>query len=287
MRILMECAVVAVLGMLVSVMAPSQGTAQIPNPGFETWDVLGNPEGWSGNIPGFASPVTASNTRHGGLFAARGEVISVSDLPYTPPLSSTFPVTQLPQRLQLYYQFAPLGGDELMITMWFWSGSTPIGVGDTVIVAPAGTWTLLDLPVETVLPGTPQSCQIVISIGNSGPTGDPTIGSAFIVDDLAFSDSPTAVPIDRSIPYAFALDQNYPNPFNPSTSIEYSLPDPSQVRLDVFNAIGERVATLVDTRQDAGKYRARFDASALPSGVYLYRLTAGADVSVKRMILMK
>jgi hypothetical protein len=160
-------------------------------------------------------------------------------------------------------------------------------VADTEIVAPAGAFTFLDLPVETVLPGTPTSCQITISVTNNGTTGDPTVGTTFIVDDLAFSDSPTSVPGDKNVPAVFALNQNYPNPFNPSTTIEYALPEARQVRLEVFNAIGERVATLIDARQDAGTYRSRFDASALPSGVYLYRLSAGADVSVKRMILMK
>ena len=98
---------------------------------------------------------------------------------------------------------------------------------------------------------------------------------------------PRLCPGDKNVPAVFALNQNYPNPFNPSTTIEYALPEASQVRLEVFNAIGERVASLVDARQEAGTYRSTFDASTLPSGMYLYRLSAGSDVSVKRMILMK
>jgi hypothetical protein len=122
---------------------------------------------------------------------------------------------------------------------------------------------------------------------NNGSSGEGTVGTTFFIDDLVFSDSPTSVPGDKNVPAVFSLNQNYPNPFNPSTTIEYALPEARQVRLEVFNAIGERVALLIDARQDAGTYRSRFDASALPSGVYLYRLSAGRDVSVKRMILMK
>ncbi len=287
MRILLKCAGVALLGMVVSVVAPSQGTAQIPNSGFESWNG-GIPDGWvTTNFPGIGAPLTASDTRHGGLLAARGEVLSTSLGVLAPALWCVFDQTQLPLRLQLYYQFAPLGGDVLAATVFFYNGSSPIAVADTEIVAPAGAFTFLDLPLETVLPGTPTSCQITISVINNGTSGDATVGTTFIVDDLVFSDAPTSVPGDKNVPAVFALNQNYPNPFNPSTTIEYALPEARQVRLEVFNAIGERVATLIDARQDAGTYRSRFDASALPSGVYLYRLSAGADVSVKRMILMK
>ncbi len=287
MRILLECVGVAVLAVMVSVVVPGQGSAQVPNGGFESWNG-GNPDGWfSSNLLGVGTPLTASDTRHSGLLAARGEVLSTSLGVLAPSLWSVFPQTQVPQRMQLYYQFAPLGGDLLVVTVFFYNGSTPIAVADTEIVAAAGAFTLLDLPMETVLPGTPASCQITISVMNNGSSGEGTPGTTFIIDDLVFSDSPTSVPGDKNVPAVFALNQNYPNPFNPSTTIEYALPEARQVRLEVFNAIGERVSSLVDARQEAGTYRSTFDASTLPSGVYLYRLSAGSDVSVKRMILMK
>jgi hypothetical protein len=199
-----------------------------------------------------------------------------------------FPQTEVPQRLQLYYQFAPQGGDVLNIGLVIYQGnmSVPVAVADTEIVAPAGVFTLLDLPMQAVLPGTPDTCYLFITVNNPSAS-DVTAGTTFIIDDLAFSGSLTSVRGEGNVPAVFALGQNYPNPFNPSTMIEYSLPEAGQVRLEVFNAIGERVATLVDTWQESGSYRSRFNASALPSGVYLYRLTAGPNVSVKRMMLVK
>jgi hypothetical protein len=94
-------------------------------------------------------------------------------------------------------------------------------------------------------------------------------------------------PGGSSFPAQFALQQNFPNPFNPATTIRYVIPAAGRVRLDVFNVIGQLVATLVDGRQDAGTYRAQFDARGVASGVYFYRLTWEGSVAVQKMVLLK
>ena len=83
-----------------------------------------------------------------------------------------------------------------------------------------------------------------------------------------------------ALPTDFALGQNYPNPFNPSTIIPYQLPTAGHVRLDVFNLLGQRLATLVDAERSAGIHTAQWDATdaagrAVGAGVYIYRLSSG------------
>jgi hypothetical protein len=92
---------------------------------------------------------------------------------------------------------------------------------------------------------------------------------------------------DLTLPVHFALHANYPNPFNPTTTIRYELPESTPVRLEVFDMTGRRVARLVEATQGAGRYEAVFEASALPSGVYFYRLQAGAFTHTEKMILLK
>lgn len=85
----------------------------------------------------------------------------------------------------------------------------------------------------------------------------------------------------------YTLNQNYPNPFNPSTSISFALPETAEVRLIVFNAIGEEVATLANEELPPGLYKYQFNAHNLPSGIYYYRLQAGAYIETKKMMLIK
>jgi hypothetical protein len=88
-------------------------------------------------------------------------------------------------------------------------------------------------------------------------------------------------------PTEFALHNNYPNPFNPSTTIGFDIPVAGHALLEVFNTLGERVATLVDETKHPGRYTVSFDASRQSSGLYFYRLRAGSFTAVLRMMLTK
>ncbi len=88
-------------------------------------------------------------------------------------------------------------------------------------------------------------------------------------------------------PRMFELSQNYPNPFNPSTVISYQLPVSSEVSLKIYDMLGRELQTLVNTRQDAGRYTMSFNASSLASGLYFYRLQAGTFVETRKMTLLK
>ena len=95
------------------------------------------------------------------------------------------------------------------------------------------------------------------------------------------------VEVTIEVPLSYSLNQNYPNPFNPSTKIEYSIKEAGNVSLAVYNMLGQQVASLVNQRQDAGKYTVNFDASKMTSGIYIYKLSTNNFVQTKKMILVK
>ena len=100
----------------------------------------------------------------------------------------------------------------------------------------------------------------------------------------------THIPVSVDIPsqpIEYKLSQNYPNPFNPTTTIKYSIPTDGFVKLNVFNALGEEVSTLVSAFTEAGNHIVNFEAANFSSGIYYYRLEAGDFVSMKKMILLK
>ena len=96
----------------------------------------------------------------------------------------------------------------------------------------------------------------------------------------------SAEPIDERA-YIFQLGQNYPNPFNPATTIDYEVPMEGHVTLHLYNVLGQRVATLVNDTQSAGRHQVNLDATRLASGSYIYRLVAGDRSLTRTMMLIK
>jgi len=113
------------------------------------------------------------------------------------------------------------------------------------------------------------------------PTGPYDIWAAYGCS------GPVSVENNDLPPVNYSLSQNYPNPFNPSTTIKYSIPNSSFVKIKLFNMLGQEIAELVNQEQQIGNYEVTFDASNLSSGIYFYRLEADNFVQTRKMILMK
>ncbi|MCU7493716.1 MAG: T9SS type A sorting domain-containing protein [Ignavibacteria bacterium] len=97
----------------------------------------------------------------------------------------------------------------------------------------------------------------------------------------------TGVDAFAFIPNEFRLFQNYPNPFNPVSTIRYWLPERSFVELKIFDMLGREVSTLLNEEKDPGEYKIQFNASGIPSGVYIYTISAGRFTDTKKFILLK
>ncbi|MCH8557837.1 MAG: T9SS type A sorting domain-containing protein [Balneolia bacterium] len=122
---------------------------------------------------------------------------------------------------------------------------------------------------------------VIASAGSNELQAENVWEVTFILADGPVSTEPTQTV------KGFELGQNYPNPFNPTTNISFTLPEASEVRLEVYNMQGQRVASLVNSSMSAGSHIVSFDATNLSSGIYMYRMTAGAFTATNKMMLVK
>jgi spore coat protein A, manganese oxidase len=132
---------------------------------------------------------------------------------------------------------------------------------------------------------------IKMTDGINGGTLDASVtyrtNAVSIAEVVQGAQAETFASVTGAIPTEFSLGQNYPNPFNPETRIAYGLPKDARVVLDVFDILGQKVVRLVDGMKPAGYHEAAFNASQLSSGLYVYRLTAGDFIQVKKMMLVR
>jgi hypothetical protein len=171
--------------------------------------------------------------------------------------------------------------------------STPDPDGEGDKVGDIRVW--IGSKVPNMAPGQTGVVAFVISAGDNLFELRDNIKKAVDAARIAIDDMiiPTDVVVEGTLPTEFSLDQNYPNPFNPTTTIKFGLPSNSQVKLRVYNLLGETVAVLADQSMAAGYHSFNFDASRLASGVYFYSIEAksldsGKDFNVvKKMMLLK
>jgi len=123
--------------------------------------------------------------------------------------------------------------------------------------------------------------------GGEGPASGDEVSKWVDYDPWLTEPSGVTEAESQVSPVQFILSQNYPNPFNPVTTIKYTLPRDCQVKLTIYNNLGQKVASLVDGKQKAGYKTARWDASSFSAGIYFYRLQAGDYLQTRKMILLK
>jgi hypothetical protein len=132
-----------------------------------------------------------------------------------------------------------------------------------------------------------------------GGVGDAEVASYFNgrIDDISITNylrhwcvqapCPLSVDSPEELPEKVTLGKNYPNPFNPTTTIQYSLPEPTEVKLTVYNMLGQKVAELVNAQKQAGEHSVNFEADNLSSGVYIYKLETESFSQSRKMLLSK
>ncbi len=180
--------------------------------------------------------------------------------------------------IDIYYSWRTLDGE------W----ETPVNLTNTPNINEAGSHLAPMMKKVPVTGGYDVTAYVMYwyEEGNTTPIVNPLARTVIYVSPVTFFIPSTSVDDGVNL-NSFELAQNYPNPFNPSTSINYSLAERSNVSIKVFDMLGREVANLVNTVQEAGSYDVTFNASNLASGMYVYSITAGNFTSSKKMMLLK
>jgi len=179
---------------------------------------------------------------------------------------------ELPAGVPNYHDVMTLDGDPNARPLYIEADDTTFAGGDVAGMLYDGAYKIVFLPF--VPAGLPEDTR-----------------RAILRDALGFF---TGVdqPSTTEVPFTYELHQNYPNPFNPGTAIEYAIPKAGDVELAVYNLLGQKVVTLVDKHQKAGRYRIQWDGTdatgaRVASGIYLYKLKAGDLTLTRKMVLMR
>jgi len=168
-------------------------------------------------------------------------------------------------------------------------GATGKATGEIIVGTSGGNLVLVNPSSGTVSSGGSQTITLTLNaqtLNEGAYTGQVNIttngGNIKIPIDYLVD-----VEKSSSVPNAFQLRQNYPNPFNPTTIIEFSLPQSSNVTLKIYDALGREVKELLNDKKSSGSYKVSFDASTFSSGVYFYKLDTQKFSEIKKMLLVK
>lgn len=153
---------------------------------------------------------------------------------------------------------------------------------DSLVAGGDGSVAVVGTPASSFAPGDTVSGYIAIAYGSSQAAMQQNMNEAMEVYSTF-----VGVKEEMTVADKFALAQNFPNPFNPSTKISFYLDKTGETSLRVYDVLGNEVKTLVSSEMEKGYHEVEFDASSLSSGMYIYRLVSGSNVSVKKMTVLK
>lgn len=279
-----------ILFLLIGSLLSTTASAQIPNAGFENW-TSGQPDGWYG------LNTKQTSDAHSGSSAVMGQV--GFNFPGAPAAVYTtgnnvvlgFPYTSRAGSFTGYYKFSPIAGsnDTVSFVATFTkynvnTGNTDIiGYGEVRTSIPAWTYTQFTVPIGWPSSDVPDSAWCSISTQASA-NGIGTTGTTFEVDDVSFGGSSAVATTNAP---SFSLSESFPNPVFAGSKITYSLANDGPATLTLYDVTGRQIAVLASGYQSAGNHMAIFDGSALPAGMYFYRLATTEQSTGRSLQLIK
>ncbi len=270
--------------------------SQIPNGGFENWatdpDSNYNPAGWQTTNSYPLVNVERYSPGCMGNYAVKVKTLNPGfPYPGIAILEAAYNFSQTPSSISVCMRSNIMPGDQAFLIVGLMHGDSVIALQDSCtfrIDTTISQFVCRTFPLRIQSNLVPDSLIVIVASG----LGSGQVGTELIIDELIFGTCATSVSLNEILAGSFSLHQNYPNPFNPSTTIEYEIPKPGKVELDIYNVLGQHVAKLLSGEQAPGRHSAVWNGqnnggSQVSGGVYLYRLHAGSYIETKKLILLK
>ncbi len=263
--------------------------AQILNAGFEEW-TDGNPTHWqTSNSPPTLENVKASPNGHSGAQCLNGYVATIFYVGFTPVLSSSttshrgFYMDKAYTSLRGWYKFTSSKGDQFQVSINTSHGDTRVGGGSSLL-APTSEWTEFNVPIDYLLPSTPDSSIIVINIVGANNSSTVNSGSQFFLDDLSYgylsdvSSPSTSEKISVDI---------LTNPCSESTPIRIQSSNETSASFEVFDQNGKSQISSKQIRLQAGSNLLSLETKDLHSGVYYIRFSIGNQIETRKLVVVR
>lgn len=253
--------------------------AQIPNSDFEKW-TNEFPDDWAIHHP-YRGQIWKTTDAQSGSFAAEGipRRLSAPGYPFLGyaaigMTSSKFRVEYDYSVLRGYYKFFPQQGDVLQISIILFKDGNQVGFGESILDKTVTRYSPFEVKINYgQLRAQPDTAFIIIRITDPTRPWGAHHDSRMFIDNLSF-DSITKVERENfTVATNSSLNQNYPNPYNSSTIISYNVNEEGEVKLEVYNRLGQQLATLVNENQQRGYHAVQFNGAGLSSGIYFYTLS--------------
>lgn len=261
----------------------------LKNPGFEDWGTDGLPSFWSAS-GGSCQKSTVTHSGSGAVKLTNSQIFGVYLMGSIG--QDSILVSGSNFSVKGWYQLHSEGGDGFSVFLWIYGPGGYLGnLAGANVISLFGTkdvWTAFAVGAVMIPGATGDTASVDFWTLPDSVSGSWHAGTFVLLDDIVLDNSVTGVERDEfTSPSSFSLAQNYPNPFNPSTQIEFTVPVRTHVTLRIYNIMGQEVRTLIDRDLQAGRYKADFDGTGLPSGTYLYRIQAGKFSKTDKMTLLK
>ena len=260
--------------------------AQIPNASFENW-TGGNPDNWlTANSP-YTVFVTQVNNAHEGNSALRNDVLSILNYTFTSPLilgntGQGVAISSAPEAIHGWYIFNSEGDDNFQAFALVLDNAGNLTGGGELDLAPTSVYTefVINMVYYT---GSPNGDSLIIGFAmNNDSAGVVHTGSYYILDDLSYG-LPTGVEDVSS--QTTGLEPIFPNPASAKAQIIYSIKSSGNTELNIYDATGRLIKSLVNQVQSQGRYKALADVTDLPSGTYICKLSGGEKTDVQKLMV--